>query len=342
MLGSKTGILVPIALLLFSLAARAEKTDIVYLKNGDRVTGEVKTLERGMLEFKTDHMGTVLIEWEDIYELVSRTGQAVELTNGQRFYGPLVKPENSGMVMVDSPQGMIGLNAIDVVSMYPVKSGFWDRLDLSAQLGFSWDKGSSVGKYNVGIDAEYRDSRFITQASFFTEITSQQDRADTSRSSLSVSHLVFRGNKQYIPYFGNLEQNDQLGIDLRALIGAGLGWVPILSNRNRFFLAGGLAINREIPTEGEAENNLEAVGSLNYEYYKYSSPQQKFDISLAVFPSLTDAGRWRADFSTSFRWEMISDLFWVLSSYATYDSKPLSENASSSDYGVNSSLAYKF
>ncbi|MBT8047339.1 MAG: DUF481 domain-containing protein [Xanthomonadales bacterium] len=339
---SKSRLFVLVLLFFSSFPAWAAKTDVVFLNNGDRVTGEVKSLERGMLEFKTDHMGTVLIEWEDIEEIISQTGQSVELTNGQRFYGPLAKPENSDMLMVATPLGAIGVSTMDVVSMYPVESGFWNRLDLSAQLGFAWDKGSSVGKYSFGLDAEYRDPKFITRARFTTEITTQQGRDDTSRAVLSASHMVFRENKKFIPYFGNLEQNDELGIDLRALIGAGIGWVPVRSNRNWFSLAGGLAVNREIPMDGAGETNLEAVGMLSYEYYRYASPERKFDVSLTVFPSLTDFGRWRADFSTSFRWEMLSDLFWVLSSYASYDSDPLSINAENSDYGFNSSLAYKF
>ena len=152
------------ALLLFSGACQAEKTDVVRLKNGDRVTGEVKSLDRGILEFSTDHMGTVYIEWSDIQEIVSATGQAVELTNGQRFYGPLAKPGDQEMMLVNTEQGTVGVSTLDVINMYPVEAGIWDRLDLSADLGFSWDKGSSVGKYNVGVDAEYRDPRFITRA----------------------------------------------------------------------------------------------------------------------------------------------------------------------------------
>ena len=42
-------------------AVAAPKTDVVVLKNGDKITGEVKTLERGRLEFSTDSMGTVYI-----------------------------------------------------------------------------------------------------------------------------------------------------------------------------------------------------------------------------------------------------------------------------------------
>jgi len=329
-------------LLTASLSARAEKTDVVILHNGDRVTGEVKSLFRGKLQFSTDHMGTVFIEWEDIREIISDTNQVVELTNGERFHGPLNKADNAEMLQITTEQGTVGVGTMDVVGMYPVEAGFWERLDISASLGFSWDKASSVGRYNVGIETEYRARKSITRASISSEVTTQEGRDDTGRASLNVNHLAFRKNKRFIDYFGNLETNDELGIDLRALVGAGYGWVPIRSNRNWFSIAGGMDVNHEIPTSGEAQTNLEAVGMVTYEYYKYSNPERKFNIRLLVFPSITDIGRWRADFSTDFHLEFVDDLFWVMDFYANYDSDPVSRTGSNSDYGVISSLAYKF
>jgi hypothetical protein len=330
-------------LLMFTcLTAWAAKTDVVYMKNGDRLTGEVKSLQRGLLHFKTDHMGTVLIEWEDIREVVSDTGQSIELINGQRFYGPLTKPDNEDMVAITTEQGTVGMSIDDVISMYPVKQGFWNRLDVSARLGFSWDKGSQVGRYNLGMDAVYRDAKFIIRADLSSEITTQDDRDNTERARFAANHLRFRNNKRFTDIFGSLDKNDELGLDLRVLLGAGYGWIPVRSNKDWFSVAVGLDVNHEIPREGDSETNLEAVGMLLYEYYKYNTPQRKFSTSLLVFPSLTDFGRWRADFKTNFRLELVSDLFWVMEFYATMDSRPLSENAANSDYGVISSFAYKF
>lgn len=337
---SRTFLLLVLAAL--SLPAWAAKTDIVYLKNGDRLTGEVKNLDRGKLAFKTDHMGTVYIEWEDIREIVSATGQAVELTNGQRFYGPLAKPDNEDMVMLNTEQGAVGVSMEDVIQMYPVEAGFWDRLDISADLGFSWDKGSSVGKYNVGLDAVFRDPRFLTRAALMLEATSQPGRDDTSRAALDATHLVFRQNKRYHAMFGSMESNDELGIDLRVLAGAGYGIVPIRSQRTWLALGGGLAANHEIPAGGQEETNLEAVGMANFNYFKYSDPERSLHSSLRVFPSLTDTGRWRANYDIDFRVELVADLFWKLYFYASYDSDPISAEGASSDYGVNSSLGYKF
>ena len=322
--------------------AWAEKTDIVYLKNGDRVTGEVKTLNRGKLQFSTDHMGTIYIEWGDILQVTSATGQSVELTDGRRYYGTLTKPENDNLVTVSTPLGPANINVDDVFAMYPVEANFWDRLDVNVDFGLSWDKGSEVGKYNLGIDSTYRRTESITKASFSTEITTQQSTENTQRSVLSGIHNKFKPNKKFHSYFANLESNDQLGIDVRALIGAGYGWVPVRSQKNWFSFALGLDANREKPTDGESETNLEGVAWLTYEYYKFNSPKRSFTTNLVVFPGITNWGRWRANLSTDFNVEIINDLYWKMDFYLTYDNKPISTGAETSDYGVTTSIGYKF
>jgi hypothetical protein len=64
--------------------------------------------------------------------------------------------------------------------------------------------------------------------------------------------------------------------------------------------------------------------------------------SFRIFPSLTDFGRWRTTLDADFRLELVSDLFWKMNFYVSYDSEPLSQEGASSDYGVTSSLGYKF
>ena len=46
-------------------------TDVIYFHNGDRLTGKIKSLERGKFRFKTDATGTISIEWDDIAYLNS-------------------------------------------------------------------------------------------------------------------------------------------------------------------------------------------------------------------------------------------------------------------------------
>jgi len=49
-----------------STPALAAKTDIIVLRNGDRLTGEVTQMRQGKLQVKTDDAGTLSIEWDKI------------------------------------------------------------------------------------------------------------------------------------------------------------------------------------------------------------------------------------------------------------------------------------
>ena len=46
--------------------AVAQKTDVVILRNGNAVLGEVKEFKRGKMKFSTDAMGTVYVEWPKV------------------------------------------------------------------------------------------------------------------------------------------------------------------------------------------------------------------------------------------------------------------------------------
>src|SRR5262245_42647923 len=81
-------VLAAAAVLLLAVApARAVKTDVVALWNGDRITGEVKELQNGRLVYKTDDMGTINIEWLKVAELTSSSVFQVETSEASRFVG---------------------------------------------------------------------------------------------------------------------------------------------------------------------------------------------------------------------------------------------------------------
>ena len=73
-----------------------------------------------------------------------------------------------------------------------------------------------------------------------------------------------------------------------------------------------------------------------------TSRERSFKVNFTVFPSVTDFGRWRAHLSSDFRFEIVSDLFWMMDFYADYGSAPISSEGATSDFGVISSLGYKF
>jgi len=70
-----------LAVLVWPAVALADhgKVDRIEKQNGDLLTCEVVSLRRGVLQAKTDGMGTVTIEWNKIVRLTSPVLFEVEL-----------------------------------------------------------------------------------------------------------------------------------------------------------------------------------------------------------------------------------------------------------------------
>ena len=69
--------------------AVAARTDEGVLYNGNTITGEVKSLKQGKLEYRTDHAGTLYLEWDYFHFISSNTFFEVENNRGEFFYGTL-------------------------------------------------------------------------------------------------------------------------------------------------------------------------------------------------------------------------------------------------------------
>ena len=75
--------------------AQAARTDVVVLDNGDHITGEVLGRASGQLQFKTDHTGTLYIDWTHVVSLTTSSKLNIELANGKRLYGPAPEAASS-------------------------------------------------------------------------------------------------------------------------------------------------------------------------------------------------------------------------------------------------------
>jgi hypothetical protein len=333
-----------LVLTLVTFSSRADepsdKTDIIYLKNGDRLTGEVIRQEAGLLEFNTDTMGRIYIEWRFISEIVSTKSHSVETVDGVRWLGQLVKSAESDNIMVNTDSGLMEFDPQDVVSIWPVEVTFWDKVDLNASLGLDYAKSTDIFNFNLAVDFEHTTDERITAASLRSDITIQNTDDDQHRNQFKISHKYLLANSRFRNYFGSVESNDAIGVDFRVSGGAGIGQFFLKTNKQWLELSGGLMATNEIPVEGDTQTNLEGVGSMHYRYFRFAQPERKLDTTLSVFPSITDWGRVRLDLRSTFKLEFFKDLFWSMELYATHDTDPISTDAEKTDYGVITSLGW--
>jgi len=128
-------------------ARAAPKTDVVVLVNGDRITGEIKSLEYNQLKLSTYHMGTIYIEWDKIVGLQTDQYLLLERTDGTRYYGQLVAGEKSdSMLRVkrDADQPLETVEMAVIVRAQPIEGGrIVERLEGYVSAGLDIAKANS-------------------------------------------------------------------------------------------------------------------------------------------------------------------------------------------------------
>ncbi|MCP4899442.1 MAG: hypothetical protein GY906_20955 [bacterium] len=134
-------------LLIFTGLAFAERKDEVVLYNGNAITGEVKDLRQGKLLFKTDHAGTLFLEWNYVHFLTSTTFFEVETESGDFIYGTLgAGPEQRELLVIGTDETVV-LTMEKVVEITPIKTTFWQRIDGSLDLGLSYVSADDSFQY---------------------------------------------------------------------------------------------------------------------------------------------------------------------------------------------------
>ena len=329
--------------LLISNPAIAAKTDVIVLINGDRVTGEVKSLEFGVLRYSTDSMGTVNIDWEDVISLTSDQSMQVELDSGTRYFGNLHQPDAPGLIHVSRGENVEALSKSSVVRLTPIETSerLIGRFEGSVGVSLDADKGSEVSTSRLSADIGYRSREFFVGLDLSSTITDQTGLETTERNSIALNYQRFKNDRWYTDWVVSAERNDALGIDGRFTIGGGLGRYVIQSNSNQLSLLAGLNATRENLTgDDSAETNGEAKFTLNY-LHRSISPDTDWSFSVEVYPRLDDLSSIRGESELTFSREFIDDLFFDISLFYSFVSEITTE-ADNTDYGINTALTYKF
>lgn len=321
----------------------AGNNDVVTFLNGDRLTGEVKSLERGKLRFKTAATDTISIEWDDVAFLTSDQNIQIETEEGDRHLGHIATSTDEKRIVVETDAGPIIFDTEHVVLMTPIEEKGLERIDGDISVGYNFSKASEVQQFQLGADLDFRTETRIFALEIDAAQSDSEDNQSSQRQSLDLTYTRLRPNRWLTGAVIRLDRNDELGLDLRTSVGIGGGRILRQTNNTTLQLAGGVQLSRENVSGGVSdEDTVEAFGSLAWDWFRYDTPELDLSTNLHVFPNLSDSGRVRAEFDISLKWEMIEDLFWELSFYDSYDSDPIVLDAEKNDYGIATSLGWEF
>ena len=338
----RAGLLVAGLLVLAPPLFAGAKTDVLVLRNGDRVTCEIQDLKEGRLRVKTDDLGTINIDWQGVVRLTSPSIQEIQMASGARHYGSLVAASRDGALAVTTLDVPDEIEIRDVVFLRPIESGFWRRFGGSLDIGASYTQANQLLQLTPSFSTTYTARAYSTGVDLDWTLTRQEGSADSDHKDLTLRYNRFLRGRWTA--FGRMtgQHNTELGLDLRAELAGGMGRFLVSASHTLFYVGGGLAGSKERPLDGESTSNLDAVLIMQWRRFTYRFPNTDFDLSLLVYPGLSQWGRWRGDANLSWKREIFNDFTVGLRVYDSFDNRPVTEGASQNDWGATFSLGWTF
>jgi putative salt-induced outer membrane protein YdiY len=341
-LGARFAASLLLAVLAAAPAQAAPKVDVVVLQNGTRLVGEIRSMSRGKLELKTDDMGTLQVEWDNVVEVTAPEYFEVEDMEGSLYFGSLQPGRSQGALEVVADWGRDAVLIHRVARIQLVKGSFWDRFRGSIDAGAGYTSATELLQIELDAELRYRRPQYEVKATADAVLTRQPEADDTQRSSFTATYTRILPGRHRIFGQGAIEQNQELGFDLRSSVVAGWGYMLARNQRNELMSGTGLALNREKPVEGESTTNVEALAGFDWANFTYDYPNTDIRVRAFAFLGLSQWGRFRLESDISLRREVFTDFYVGLRGYESYDSQPATEGAAKNDWGLTLTLGYTF
>jgi Protein of unknown function, DUF481 len=339
--GTSALLLLANLLVLGSYAASVEKTDIVVLKNGDRITGEIRSLSGGLLTYKTNDMGTLSVQWERVVRISSQWPFILEDILGRRYIGAIQEAPEPGRLVIITGSGPVALELINVVAIARFGKQLFQRFQGYLDFGFSLQKAQNSRQLNLAAEISYLSKKWDIRADASSYFYKQENVSSTTNQSLRLGFMRLFKNRWSATAVAQLEQNTELNLALRLLGGAGVGRHFVRTNRQVLAGIAAVDVTRESYfDETPSETGMEGVLGLSYETFRYVGRDLNTSVSLYAFPSLTTKDRVRLRFQVSIRYEILARLFLSLGLVDSFDSKPGGEESSKNDYGLTFSISW--
>lgn len=268
------------ALVAWTLSCAA-LADTVTLRNGDRITGKVVRKENENLVFKTPYAGDIKIRWLDIAGLRTDEPVQVMLNDETSLSATFTPAETPGQVTLKAGDiirtAPIDLDKIAYINPSPEISGKGVRFTGRVNIGLTATSGNSETE-NLYVDAEMvartKTNRYTVGA---TAQRSSEDGNETAdRTTLYSKYDHFLTEKRYLYTNASFVQDEFKDLNLRSVLGAGVGHQFFESKRTNLSLEGGLTFVNEDFINADDDQYLAARWALNYDRYFFKDRLQFF------------------------------------------------------------------
>lgn len=338
------------ALLMVSPAWARKKTDVIVMKNGDKITCEVKGLRSNTLYIRVDYiLSTLSVDWTKVDHIDSKQLFIVRTSGGTIYTGTLSSPEKPGarpvqIEVVESSGKAVTLDRSAVVDMDQTSDSVWQRFSGETGLGFTYTKGNQTSQYNLSSEVTYAEERWSARANFSSNLASSAGSNVSTRNELHLSgQRMMAWSNWYYTGIADFLQSSVLGIQRQSSLGAAIGYNIKNSGATFLTVYGGFAwqqINYQ-ETHLPSPTQQVAAALVGSEAKLFHFDRTTVIVNANVLPTLSDPGRVQFNLNTSYYVRLASKLKWNFTFYGSWDNRP-PPGFATSDYGASTGLSLTF
>src|SRR3954453_6879771 len=208
------------------LAARP-KVDVIVMSNGDRITGEIKGLNAGVLRVDLDYVdGTMALQWMKVARVESPQLFIVQTQDGSSYTGTLfTSPGETRRIQVaDIMHSAVTIEQARIVRMEETANRFLQRLSGEFSLGLIYSKGNNSTQNTLGSEVAYRRERWGAAAGFTSNLASNSGSNISTRNQLDlIGNRLLPWKNYFYGGIGSFLQSSVQDIHLQSTLGGGIG-----------------------------------------------------------------------------------------------------------------------
>ena len=315
--------------------------DQLSLKNGDRLTGTIVKSDKDNLSIKTEFAGEVKVQWEAVEAISSSQPLFITLKDGQTVAGIVATTDakievqtaeagkvtitKSAIQLIRSKEEQAAFQAETDRLCHPKLSDFWSGL---VDAGFSATRGNAATTiFNLGMQAARttpRDRLGVYAASILAKNKDKatDETVTTAKAIRAGLRYDFNLSEKLFAFaLSDLEHDKFQELDLRLVIGGGLGFHAKKTERTRLDLFAGGSLNQEYFSTGMSRKSGEVL--LGEEISHKLSKSTSLAERLVFYPNLSELGEYRTTFDLSAVTRLSNLLSWQVTLSDRYLSNPI-------------------
>ena len=226
--------IISFSIVLFSVPVMA---NIITLKNGSVIIGDVISKQEGKLTLSTSFAGEIKIKWDEIAEIKVHEPIEVYTIDGEFIEtllifdegdlpsdGPLITLEDGTNTETEVAKTYVASDDVSVINPEPWELGIGSKFAGLVDFGLQFNSGNTeTESLATSTDLNWKrlNDRWGLQARYFKEKTNSVTTEDNWL--IRSNYDYFLTDSWYTGVYGQLEQNKIANLDQRLSIGPSLG-----------------------------------------------------------------------------------------------------------------------